>query len=91
MEWSREHAVAVCSAADESVMVGTLKDDATIWDTALRGPNLGTIDGTGGDIPGIDDDASSPENIDWAYLDAVLDGSRDPMDLSFDFGETFGP
>lgn len=75
MVWSRERAIAYCNREDE---VESVQTPPGVWSPG----------GLGGDsqqdfAEGI---ALSPPNIDWAYLDAVLEGSKDPMDLGFDFG-----
>lgn len=76
MVWSRERAVPFCNHE--------LDGD---FDTAQTPPGLWTPSVPGDTQQGdfTEGIALSPPNIDWAYLDAVLEGSRDPMDLGFDF------
>ena len=90
LKWSREHAVAVVCAAEESEMNVMTFDGVKYFGGAMIEPGSRALDGVEEEVSGLEADGFNPANIDWAYLDAVLDGTRDPMDLSFDFGEAFG-
>lgn len=76
--WSRERAVAFCNHEDH------IEDFPT--PPGVQSPSVLGAAAQIDDPVFAEGIAISPPNIDWAYLDAVLEGTKDPMDLGYEFG-----
>ena len=82
--WSREEAVRYCN--DPEQLQIHLSDPGWGWspDNPVPVENIRDLAlSPEGGFPGFDDVMSSPPNIDWDYLDAVLSGSHEVSESDF--------